>query len=288
MIRLWLAPALVALAAACAQSAPEKVTPALWQVDGPGGQRGWLFGTIHALPHEVDWRSARLMAALDASDRLVLEIARLEDEKAIAAVFAKLARTPGQPLLSQRIAPPARPALALVLRRTSLFESEFAATETWAAALTLAQRLQGENKSGYGIDRALLNAAPGKAVGELEGPAAQLGVFDSLPEADQRDLLAAVIAGADDGPEDTQKLASAWSKGDMVAIERETSRGMLTDPELRQALLAGRNSAWSTKIAAMLRRGERPFVAVGAAHMAGSEGVPATLKARGYSVTRIQ
>ena len=287
-MRRWLTLALAFAAAACGTSAPEKVTPALWQVDGPAGQRAWLFGTIHALPREVDWRSPKVMAALNDSSQLVLEIARLNDDRATAAVFAKLAHTPAEPLLGQRIATPLRPALALILRRTGTFETEFAATETWAAALTLAQKLQGESKSGYGIDRALLNAARGKPVGELEGAATQLSIFDALPEADQRDLLAAVVSGANDSPDDARQLAAAWGKGDMAAIERQTTRGLLADPELRAALLVGRNKAWAERIAALLTSGERPFVAAGAAHMAGSDGVPTLLAARGYKVTRLQ
>ena len=46
--------------AACAGPPAEPVRPALWQVDGPHGQRAWLLGTIHALPGPVKWRSAAI------------------------------------------------------------------------------------------------------------------------------------------------------------------------------------------------------------------------------------
>ncbi|MCG6121031.1 MAG: TraB/GumN family protein, partial [Blastomonas sp.] len=38
----------------------------------------------------------------------------------------------------------------------------------------------------------------------------------------------------------------------------------------------------------MMRLGARPFVAVGAAHLAGPDSVQALLEARGYTVTRLQ
>ena len=288
MIRPALGCLLALLAAACAQPAPEKVTPALWQVEGPNGQRAWLFGTIHALPAPVDWRSPKVDAALAASDRVVLEIAAINDQKATARAFAALARSPGQPLLSRRIDPALRPQLALVLRRAGLFESEFGATETWAAALTLAQRLQGANDSGYGIDRAIFSAANGKPVGELEGAARQLGLFDALPESEQRDLLSAVVREVDAEPADARNLAAAWGKGDTAAIEAETRSGMMADPGLRAALLVARNRAWADQLAARLAKGEHPFVAAGAAHMAGPDGVPALLATRGFRVMRVQ
>ena len=45
---------------------------------------------------------------------------------------------------------------------------------------------------------------------------------------------------------------------------------------------------WVIRIADMIDKGERPFVAVGAGHVAGAGGVPALLAKMGYKVTRIQ
>ena len=284
--------ALVALALAGCQPALLPADPALWRIDGPHGERGWLFGTIHTLPGPVDWRTSQVAAALRGSDRLVVEIATLDDATADALVFQRMAQAPAQPPLSAKLPPALRPALARLLAGDELDEAAFAHVATWAAALRLAQIAENSGTdradASWGIDQALLAGRGDEPVIELEGMERQLGVFARLPEAGQRRLLADVIAGARGAVADSRRLAAAWRCGDMTTIAAETRRGMLADPALREALYTARNRDWTQRIATLLTRGLRPFVATGAAHMAGDDGLPALLAARGYRVTRIE
>lgn len=268
-------------------SHPDVAKPAMWELTGPGGEHAWLFGTIHMLPREANWRSKEIDRALAGADMLVLEIAAIEDEGAMGAVFTELGQTPGQQPLSQRIDPSLKSALAKVYAETSAQDSTFSNLETWAAALTLAQMVSKQGNSDYGIDLALTKAAPKLPRGEFEGARKQLSIFDSLPEKEQRDLLDAALRD-DRGDADEKELAEAWRKGDMATIARETVTGILADPELRQALYSDRNADWAMQLEALLRKGHRPFVAVGAAHMAAEDGLPSLLQKRGWKVVRVQ
>lgn len=261
--------------------------PALWEVTGKNGQTGWLFGTVHSLPDGVEWLTPATVDTLDRSGVLVLEIAKLDDASGMAGIFARLAHTAGQPPLTQRVPAYSRPALARLLDQAHMDEADFADMESWAAALTLAQAIK-TGDSENGVDRALRDLASGKDVTELEGTERQLGIFDALPEQDQRDLLAAIAEGADTQGAEELALARHWLTGDIAAIDEETHRSMLADTELREALLVRRNRDWVARIAGMIEQGKQPFVAVGAAHMAGKDGLPALLSRSGWAVRRLQ
>ena len=274
--------ALLAALAGCSPP-PLPANPALWKVTAPGGGTGFLFGTIHALPAPAAWRTPKVEAALAASGELMVEIADLNDKAAVHAEFQRLAKDDHQPPLAARLSPADARALAVLEARLGVAPAMLDRDKSWAAALVLAN--EGAPASN-GIDQALLadNRLP---LRELEGAAAQFGVFDALPEAAQRRMLAEVVEGAGSDAE-ARRNSAAWLRGDMGAIESETHHGLLADAALRDALYVRRNRAWAPKIASEINARRRPFVAVGAAHMAGAEGLVAMLQAQGFTVRRVE
>ena len=256
-------------------------SPALWQVTAPSGQQGWLFGTVHALPDGLDWHTPALDTAMDEAGVLIVEIADPGGSGG-SEVFVHLAHTPGQPPLLSRVPPEDRAGLAAMLDRQGRSEADFSAIETWAAALMFDSGSGGDPANG--VDRALIGEA--SAVRALETRESQLRLFDELPEADQRALLTAAIGEANS--DDPVRAIRAWLIGDMETLDRLANEGVLAHAALRETLLTARNAAWLPPVMAAIERGERPLVAVGAVHMAGDDGLPAMLAARGYRVERVQ
>lgn len=277
----------VAMLTAC-QPRPIPATPAFWEVSGPNGERAWLLGTIHSLEHPVEWQSPTIEKALETADVVVVEIADLGDRKTMSGAFADLSQSRGLPPVERRISAQYREELIRLLDKAGFKPGQLKNTKTWAVALALAQSAGGNLESAYGVDRAVLKAARGKTILELEGATGQLAIFDALPEREQRDLLEAVVRDAGNLETESPGLADAWMAGDMQLIERETRRGLLADPELRAALFTARNEAWKERLVTLMSAGASPFTAVGAAHMAGPEGLPALLEKHGYTVTRNQ
>lgn len=258
-------------------------SPALWEITGKNGEHGWLFGTIHALPDGVEWRTAKFEQAFARADVLLVEIGNLGDTSEAQKAFAAYSRGAPQPALSTRVPADDRDALIALMAKARMTDGDFWNVETWAAALMLADAAR-ESESENGVDRALLSS--GKPIEGMESYASQFARFDGLGEDQQRALLAGMAheASLDEG----DKQIEAWLTGDLPVLEDAASRGFLRDPALREALLSGRNRLFDASIALALERGHKPFVAVGAGHMLGDQGLPALLAARGYTVRRIQ
>ncbi|HTN15674.1 MAG TPA: TraB/GumN family protein [Sphingomonadaceae bacterium] len=276
------------LLAAC-NTAPEQPppSPALWEITGQQGQHGYLFGTVHSLPKAYRWRTERLDKAFASSDRLMVEVDLAAQGKAISAIFTRLSRSPGLPPVSARLSGSRRAELEQAMKARGLTDKDFEGLESWAAALALAQAYDDGDK-GEGVDLSLIRQAGKRGIIELEGAEPQLRLFDALPEDDQRDLLASVAQEALEGEKASDERLKHWLTGNAAALEKETREGMLADPGLREALLLSRNRAWSEKAARELDKGGTVFIATGAAHMVGREGLASLLAERGYSLKRVQ
>lgn len=281
MIARALAALAVLLLAACAAPPPQpEPSPAVWAVTAPSGEMGWLFGTMHALPDGVEWRTPLLDGVARDAGVLIVEIADLGSGDAAALLEAR-AYSEGLPPLLGRVAPQDRAALAALLDTADREEEDFATTESWAAALMLASAVR-EGDPTNGVDRALI--AEAHSVEGLETMAGQFALFDQMSNAAQAELLAATAREAGNG----EALRNAWLAGDMAGLERLANASGLASPALREALQARRNRAWLAPISAAIGAGRRPLVAVGAAHMLGDAGLPALFAAQGWQVERLQ
>lgn len=281
---LWLACCALVLGGCFAEPAPPQppASPPLFAIaDDEGNVRGWLLGTIHALPDDTQWSTPQIERALDKADRLIVEVSDPGGPDAGAA-FAALARTDGLAPLRERIDPDLDDELQLATGRIGAASRDWSSTETWAAALMLAQS-QSTGKRENGVDLALIEQFDANAIDELEGARGQLEIFDTLAPAQQRDLLESVLRDVDTAPARGARLREAWRRGDMEALDAATRTGFLARPDLREVLLARRNRAWIDPIVERLESDARPFVAVGAAHLVGADGLIALLAKRGFT-----
>jgi uncharacterized protein YbaP (TraB family) len=283
--------ALVLLLAACQGAAPPSSHSqvALWSISQNGTPQGWILGTIHALPPGTAWRRPSIDLAMAAADRLVMEIGDPVTPEAASAALFRLAMTPGLPPPSARLDRGGAAALQKAYARLGLDDARFRDQESWAVALQLSA--MASQKAGAsaadGVEPQLRARMTGKRVEGLETIDSQFAVFDALPVEAQNRLLGAVAHEADDPRDADRTMLALWLKGDELGLTHEANSDFLGDPALHEALLAARNRAWTLRIERMLHQGAHPFIAVGAAHVVGGDGLPTLLRGRGWTVTRV-
>lgn len=282
------------LLAGCGQSdrsfvpeGPSRV--ALWEVTGPHGEKAWIFGTVHALPEGLQWRRPALDAAFSQSDRVVMEIGGAIDAGQVAQVLAHLGQTPGLPVPADRVSPNKRLALTKAFDQLGLAQSRYTSTESWAVALQLAGAASAKAgaSADQGVEQALRAMAGVRPVLGLETIEGQFRLFDALPLPQQTRLLEQTAVEIVSERNEERDLVRLWLAGDDIGLAKEVSSGLLADPELRRILLTDRNAQWLGQIERMTARGEKPFIAVGAAHVAGPDGLPAMFARKGWQVRRL-
>ncbi|WP_066556718.1 TraB/GumN family protein [Croceicoccus bisphenolivorans] len=287
LLPLLLAP-FVLLLAACGSTAE----PALWRIDKEGAgadaaPAGYLFGTIHALPRGTDWHGETLDAALADAGVLMVEIKNLDKGDA-QRIFQELALDASLPPIDERVSPMYRDELDEVMDRAGADPENFHFVETWATALTLSTMLQARSSMDpdNSVDQSLIADWQGRPIIGLETAEEQFRIFDQLSGNEQQALLESMVRQADEMEPDA--LAKAWSAGDADAMSGLMELGFESNTGLRAAILGRRNQRWVGPILNQVQSGKKPFVAVGAGHMGGDDGLIALLAARGYKATRIQ
>ena len=278
--------------ASAASGASYTARPALWAVSD-ADTTVYLFGTIHLLPENYQWRSAKIDQAVSSSHQLVVEtIIDDKDPMKLFQVLMSIGMSPGQPPLASRVPAAKQGALADAVKKSGVPPQVLDRMETWAAAFILLGNqfremgLKGEE----GVEMVLRGAftSQGKPIGELETNLQQLSFFDKLPEAAQRQLLEGAIDPSSATRDEFQAMLKAWVRGDVNAIARTFNQDLSGSPALEQALLKTRNANWSKWIEGRMSQPGAIMVAVGAGHLAGRGSVIDLLKKDGYKVRRLQ
>ncbi len=122
---------------------------------------------------------------------------------------------------------------------------------------------------------------------ELESYESQLGMFNGFSKELQEKNLNAALDNFDVLDDYVDEMADTWKTGDDQKL-LEFTQSMSADPEYNKAMLVDRNIVMADQIDGYLNSEKKAeyFIAVGAGHFLGKDGVVQLLKDKGYSVVR--
>jgi uncharacterized protein len=272
----------------------------LWRIDGKGQPASYLFGTIHSTDDRVTRLSPAVVAAFNAAGTVALEFLESEAPKSALEqmMAAKGFYADGNGLKD------ALSAAELKTLRTTLAAEGLPANvahllRPWLAVFMLALPPCEKRRADAGlvyldqrIERDAI--AQGKRVVGLETMALQVSALDGLPEAAQVGLLKATVATIRLRNDALEVMHRAYLARDLATSVPFTKRiveraGHDSSPldVFEREIATKRNYGMRDASLPLLEQGGA-FVAVGALHLLGKEGLVELYRAAGYVVTPIE
>jgi uncharacterized protein YbaP (TraB family) len=272
-------------------AAPATANPALWRT-GDADTTVYLFGTVHVLPPDLEWRTPLVDEALGESKAVYFETDLEPDPQTFGPLITQLGMYPPSEKLSDRLSPEDRAAFRASVTELGLPFFQIDSMKPWLAGVSISEALV--RRAGYdvnsGVERRLAPAAQaaGKEIRKFETVEEQLLVFADMPEDTQIRFLMEGVRQIGEAPAILDGMVKAWAAGDVAGLEKLLIEDDLgATPEVYEALLVRRNANWTGEIDTLIRTEPGVFfVAVGGAHLIGEDSVNEMLKARGYTVER--
>lgn len=260
----------------------------LWRI-GRGGRDSYLYGSLHAGRPEWLALGPKVAAALHRTGALALEINVVDPAvvTGLQAVMEGPARTLPAGLMQS---------LRAAWRAECLPEADLARgpAELHVTQVAVAQAQRQGLFALYGAESVLLmhSLRAQRPVLGLETLDTQLAALVARSDAEAAVMVADGLAELQrpQAAAALERLALAWERNDLAELEAYTQWcDCVNTPSEREAfsrLGEGRNPGMADAIE-RLHADVSVFAAVGALHLIGPQGLPALLRARGFTVTRV-
>jgi uncharacterized protein len=260
----------------------------LWEIDSPDSSPSYLFGTIHSEDADIIGLAPVVERAFTGSRQVILEV-NLDTDAMVAGSTAMLL-TDGR-RLSEIVGKTLFEQAAAALQSRGIPEMVAEHMKPWAAATALSMPVP---ETGRVLDVVLFQRAQqaGKPLHGLETIAEQLEVFDGLPLDDQVELLRDAVEQVAGLDAMLAELLAAYKRQDLAAMMAINEAAMASGDqrlarEFQRRLVVDRNHRMAERMEPWLKQGGA-FVAVGALHLPGEQGLISLLRQRGYSVRAVE
>jgi uncharacterized protein YbaP (TraB family) len=283
-------------------AATENGDSLLWKIEKGAAAPSFLFGTMHVTDPRVTSLPPEAAQAFDEAGTLVIETTDVLEQSSMMEIMAKrpdLMMFTDATTLASLLSPEDRTLVEAALSARGIPLGSVTKMKPWVlAALVslpaceLARKAAGEPV----LDLKLAQdaKAAGKPVTGLETAVSQMEAMNALPmEFHLQGLVETLKLGGriDDVIETMVRLyvagdvATIWPLIQTVLPEADGDAGGYA--EFERTLVTARNHVMASEATPFLDRGS-VFVAVGALHLPGPEGVVALLRKAGYTVTAVR
>ncbi|MBR7652120.1 TraB/GumN family protein [Brucella oryzae] len=270
----------------------------LWKIDKDGIQPSYLFGTIHLSDPRVVTLPEAADTAYRSASTVVIETTDILDPKVFLRLKLEqpdlLLFTDGSTLKSHLPAE-RREEIEQKLADRGIVLDAVAKMKPWVLSSLLAlpkceRERKSEGEKSLDERLALDAQAEGRDVQGLESAAEQLEAMNRMPlDFHLRNLVASVDYGdkIEDAMETTTALYLAGEIGMIMPALRKIVPDGLSEADYElflKYLISDRNHIMAERAVPIIDKGNA-FIAVGALHLPGKDGIIELLRTKGYQVT---
>lgn len=277
-----------------------------WQIEKPGLKPSWLLGTMHVTDPRVLVMPAGAANAHDAADTIVIESDEILDEKKAAiALLAKpeLTMFTDGTTIASLLSPEENARLESGLKERGIPLAAVSRMRPWMIASVVslpACELARKAKGAAFLDQKIAAdaVAEGKDVKGLETLAEQLSAMAELPLEFHLKSLIETLELGDRMNDVVETMTDLYLSGDigmtmpMLETVEPAGGGNAKDEggdyaAFEQRIILDRNKVMAERAAPILAKGN-VFMAVGALHLPGDQGLVELLRKQGFAVTAVR
>jgi uncharacterized protein YbaP (TraB family) len=284
-----------------AAAATENSNAILWKIEQQDKPASYLFGTMHVTDERINVLPSAVKTALANSRRVALEIDDFSQERMSEAMSAagKLMLLPAATRLDALLSDEEFAKVTSLFRRTGLPSELAIRLRPWVAVMLLSLSDCEKGRVANGVlplDARLAQFAEARGVGVfgLETVERQFQALAAVPEDDQLAILKATLKlydRIDDLMETTIQLYLKRQIGAIWPLQLALAERLGHSPQIfesfAQNLIVARNIKMRDRALGHLAGGGI-FIAVGALHLPGKQGLVELIREAGYSVTSIE
>lgn len=266
------------------------VSSLLWEISGNGLEKpSYLFGTIHIIPNEDYFWTDLMEEKFQESEKLVLEIDMGKNQMMMMlSMMSKMRMEDGKTLQDLLTDEEYKAVSDYFMDNMGMSLTTFDRLKPIFTSMLISQGEAGgmdmKNSTSYEMEMVEKAKKRKMKIDGLETAAYQISIFDSIPYETQAQMLVEAISTETDSTDTTfEDMVELYKAQDLNGLYELITEEDSEIEGYEDVLLVTRNKNWIPLITKMTAK-QPTFIAVGAGHLPGKNGVINLLIAEGFTV----
>lgn len=270
-----------------AQAPADTTHTLLWKISGNGlSQPSYVFGTMHIICKADYNMPDSAKNAAERARQFVFEI-DLDDFSVMQQMMAGKNMT-NNTRLADLMQPKQYDSLARFLKDSLDMDiTAYNRTKPLMLGGVMMQHILGCETESYDLNFLVMAMKSSKTINGLETVKEQAGFMDSIPYKKQAEMLLQAMRDFSKSKKDLQDLVKLYKSQDVAALQQGFAEDAGGLADFQPLLLSDRNKRWIPQLEKYMKTAPA-FIAVGAGHLGGKEGVLQLLRDKGYVVQPVK